>query len=486
MKEKIRHLYQNSTLAAKIRYSYLILLVPIALFTIVCFYNLWVVNRSYEDMIHSTAVASEFSLDFKKDFDYETYLLIVENKSIEESKLDEMISEADRIVRGLEEFTDSPENMNRLNSVKKYLKNLKNYKDRIEENLLEGNKYEENIEIWENDVQIVTSLLRETIFQYIYYEIGELQELRTEYQNFYMVMIRFLLIAFACILVLLIFLSYYIPLSITRPIRELGKVTDQVARGDLSVRSDVKSGVEVSVLSDSLNTMIDKINELLEQITKEQIRLRKAEFELLQSQINPHFLYNTLDAIVWLAESGDQKKVVSMVGSLSEFFRTSLNQGKDIVSIKEELQHVRSYLEIQQVRYQDILQYEIQVPEELNRYLIPKITIQPLIENALYHGIKNKRGPGKITVYAKMEKDFFVILIGDNGIGISRERLAQVKDKILYKSPAANDIYGLYNVNERIRLNFGEEYGISIESTYGQGTEVSIMLPYIEEEGLPS
>ena len=114
-----------------------------------------------------------------------------------------------------------------------------------------------------------------------------------------------------------------------------------------------------------LNTMIDKINELLEQVKTEQVRLRKAEFELLQSQINPHFLYNTLDAIVWLAEAGEQKKVVSMVGSLSDFFRISLNQGQDILDVREELQHVRSYLEIQQMRYQDILQYEICVPEEL-------------------------------------------------------------------------------------------------------------------------
>ena len=153
-----------------------------------------------------------------------------------------------------------------------------------------------------------------------------------------MVLVRFLIITFSGILVLVVLLSYYIPLSITRPIRKLSEVTDQVAKGNLTVRSDVKTGMEVSILSNSLNTMIDKINELLEQITKEQVRLRKAEFELLQSQINPHFLYNTLDAIIWLAEAGEQKKVVSMVGNLSEFFRTSLNQGKDIISIREELQ----------------------------------------------------------------------------------------------------------------------------------------------------
>ncbi len=481
MKEKIKQLYNNSTLAVKIRYFYLMLLVPIMIFLVFLLYNLWVVNRSYESMINSSVVASEFSLDFKKDFDYETYLLIVENKSIEEAKLDDMLNEANHIVERLEEFTNSRENISRLNSAKKYLKNLGIYKGRIEQNLIEGNKYEVNLEIWENDVQIVTSLLQDTIFQYIYYEISDLQQLSTEYQKFFVGTVRFFLIAFACIFVSILFFSYYIPLSITRPIRKLSEVTDQVAKGDLSVRFDARSGVEVNRLSDSLNTMIDKINELLEQVTTEQIRLRKAEFELLQTQINPHFLYNTLDTIIWLAEAGKQREVVGMVGSLSEFFRASLNQGKDIISIREELQHVKSYLEIQQVRYQDILKYEIQVPGELDKYLIPKITIQPIVENALYHGIKNKRGLGRIRVSGKEEEGGFAIQVEDNGIGINEERLRQVGDRIQYRTPAENDIYGLYNVNERIRLNFGEKFGISIESVYGEGTVVSIHLPYGEK-----
>ena len=478
MKEALKRIYDHSTLATKIRYSYFIMFVPMILFPIMCFYSLWVVNRNYEDMINSTVVASEFSLDFKRDFDYETYLLIVENKTIEESGLDEMLSEANRIVGELEKYTVSQENIDRLDSVKKYLNNLQVYKERIEQNLVDGSKYEDNIEIWENDVQIVTSLVRESVFQYIYYEIKDLQQLRTEYQSLFAALIRLLILGFAGILIVVLFLSYYIPSSITQPIRKLGEVTDQVARGDLTVRSEVHNGIEVSALSDSLNAMIEKINELLEQVTKEQIRLRKAEFELLQSQINPHFLYNTLDAIIWLAESGEQKKVVSMVGSLSDFFRTSLNQGKDIISVKEELQHVRSYLEIQQVRYQDILQYKIDVPQELYQNLIPKITIQPLVENALYHGIKNKRGRGLIAVSGKLEEDYFVIQIEDNGIGISPERLSQVRERIHHRASEDNDIYGLYNVNERIRLNFGEKYGISIESTYGEGTLVSIVLPY--------
>ena len=477
MIRRLKDIYYRSSLATKIRYSYLFLLVPLLIFLVFTFYNLWDMNHNYEDMVNSTVVASEFSLDFKKDFDYETYLLIVGNKTMEESELNSMIEEAERIVAGLEEITEAEDNIARLDSVNKYLSNLRIYVDRIEENLQEESRYEDNMEIWENDVQIVTSLVGDTMSQYIYYEVKGIQQSRAAYQAFFMNMIRFSLLGMGIVLILVIILSYYIPRSITMPITRISRVTDQVAKGNLSVRAAAESGAEARMLSDSLNAMIDKINELLDQVTTEQIRLRKAEFELLQAQINPHFLYNTLDTIVWLAEAGDQKRVVSMVGNLSDFFRTSLNQGKDIISIREELAHVRSYLEIQQVRYQDILRYEITVPEDLYEYKIPKITIQPLVENALYHRIKNKRGQGTITVSGKRNENGFVLYVRDNGIGMTQERLKEVRAGIQKLSYTGKEIYGLYNVNERIRLNFGETYGISIESTYGEGTCVSISLP---------
>ncbi len=477
MIRRLKDIYYRSSLATKIRYSYLFLLIPLLIFLVFTFYNLWDMNHNYEDMVNSTVVASEFSLDFKKDFDYETYLLIVGNKTVEESELDSMIEEAERIVVGLEEITEAEDNIARLDSVNKYLSNLRIYVDRIEENLQKESRYEDNMEIWENDVQIVTSLVGDTMSQYIYYEVRGIQQSRAAYQTFFMNLVRFSLLGMGLLLLLVIILSYYIPRSITMPITRISRVTDQVAKGNLSVRAAAESGAEARMLSDSLNAMIDKINELLDQVTTEQIRLRKAEFELLQAQINPHFLYNTLDTIVWLAEAGDQKRVVSMVGNLSDFFRTSLNQGKDIISIREELAHVRSYLEIQQVRYQDILRYEITVPEDLYEYKIPKITIQPLVENALYHGIKNKRGQGTITITGERSENGFVLYVRDNGIGMTQERLNEVRAGIQKLSYTGKEIYGLYNVNERIRLNFGETYGISIESTYGEGTCVSISLP---------
>ena len=480
MRKRWIEFYNRSTLATKIRFSYLVLLVPIFSILFFSIYNLWSGNQRYEDMINSTLVASEFSLDFKKDFDYEIYLVIVGNKTLKESDVDPMLRHAKNVVKGLGNITESQDNRDRLQDIRKYLDSLQVYVARIDENMAEGNLYEENMEIWENDVQIVTTLVRDEISQYTYYEIQGIQKSKDDYQKFYTWMLRFCLIALVGVVVAVGIMSYLIPLSITRPFKELSQVTDEIAKGNLSVRANVNTGVEASALSNSMNTMIDKINELLEQVTTEQIRLRKAEFELLQAQINPHFLYNTLDAIIWLAEAGEQKRVVGMVRNLSDFFRTSLNQGKDINSIKEEMLHVKSYLEIQHVRYQDILSYDIEVPEALYIYSIPKITIQPLVENALYHGIKNKRGMGHISIRGEAGEKDFTITVTDDGIGIDETRLRQVQSGIQNKVLTGKDFYGLYNVCERIRLNFGEEYGIFIESVYGEGTSVRVILPYVE------
>ena len=480
MRKRWIEFYNRSTLATKIRFSYLVLLVPIFSILFFSIYNLWSSNQRYEDMINSTLVASEFSLDFKKDFDYEIYLVIVGNKTLKESDVDTMLRHAKNVVKGLENITESQDNRDRLQDIRKYLDSLQVYVARIDENMAEGNLYEENMEIWEHDVQIVTTLVRDEISQYTYYEIQGIQKSKDDYQKFYTWMLRFCLIALVGVVVAVGIMSYLIPLSITRPFKELSQVTDEIAKGNLSVRANVNTGVEATALSNSMNTMIDKINELLEQVTTEQIRLRKAEFELLQAQINPHFLYNTLDAIIWLAEAGEQKRVVGMVRNLSDFFRTSLNQGKDINSIKEEMLHVKSYLEIQHVRYQDILSYDIEVPEALYIYSIPKITIQPLVENALYHGIKNKRGMGHISIRGEAGEKDFTITVTDDGIGIDETRLRQVQSGIQNKVLTGKDFYGLYNVCERIRLNFGEEYGIFIESVYGEGTSVRVILPYVE------
>lgn len=429
---------EHSRLALQIRISYLFMLIPMVVFLGYIFYNLWQTNERYEMMLNSVVTASEFSLDFKNDYDYETYLLIVENKKPEDSRLPQLLTEARRIVNGLEQYTDSEDNKKRLESATRYLDNLETYHERIVENLGKEDRYEENMVIWENDVQIVTALVQETINEYIYYENRELQTAQEENRKQVMHVMQLSMIIIGVIVIGMVAFSVFVPLSITEPIEK--------------------------------------------QVRAEQRQLRKAEFELLQAQINPHFLYNTLDAIVWSAEAGNQKQVIQMVGSLSDFFRTSLNRGKEIVTVREDLQHVCSYLEIQKIRYMDILEYEILVPEELNDYKIPKITLQPLVENALYHGIKNKRGGGKITLRGHEEKDFFTIEVEDNGIGMTEERLLEVRKGLSEKAPQESELYGLYNVNERIRLNFGDEYGIVISSEHEKGTVVEVRLPKILTE----
>lgn len=423
----------KSRLASQIRLSYIVLLLPNLVFMIYAFYNLYLINVRYNDMLNSVVVASEFSLDFKEDFDYETYLLIVGNVMPEDSNIPSLLADARGVVNSLKLITDTPDNKKRLGSAEKYLNNLEGYIGNIVENLDYDNRYEDNMLIWENDVQIVTSLLQETINEYIYYENRQIQTAQEQNRQYYLDIIKLLTAILIITIISIGIISIVGPLIITRPIEE--------------------------------------------QVTREQKQLRKAEFDLLQAQINPHFLYNTLDAIVWSAEAGNEKQVVKMVGSLSEFFRSSLNKGKEIVTIREELSHVRSYLEIQQIRYQDILDYEIDVPEDLFVNEIPKITIQPVVENALYHGIKEKRGGGKITVTGSEDGNDYIITVTDNGIGMEPDRLKEVRDGLTDSSPDSKKIYGLYNVNQRIKLDFGDEYGLSIDSIYDEGTTVTIRLP---------
>ena len=427
-----------SSLTTKIRISYLVLLLPNIIFILFAFYNLQSISARYDEMLNSVVLASEFSLDFKNDFDYETYLLIVGNVSPEETNLPVLLSDARRVVENLKDYTFNQANMRRLESAEKYLNNLEQYTEHIKSNLQREDRYEDNILIWENDVQIVTGLIQESINEYIYYENKQLQIAQAENRANLVRTIQLSVIILVVVLVLIFIISLLAPIWITRPIKK--------------------------------------------QVTREQKRLRKAELDLLQAQINPHFLYNTLDAIVWSTEAGNQKQVVSMVGSLSDFFRTSLNRGKEIITIREELQHVRSYLEIQQIRYQDILSYEISVPEDIFEYRIPKITLQPLVENALYHGIKNRRGGGKIIVSGENKEDCILLKVIDDGMGMTTERKAEVERGLREATPEESSIYGLYNINERIRLTYGGSYGIYLESEFEKGTVVTVRLPKILTE----
>ncbi len=280
-------------------------------------------------------------------------------------------------------------------------------------------------------------------------------------------------------------LYFFITTRLTRPVQVLMTKMRQAAAGYFEAKVRPTGQDEIADLGNSFNIMLGKIKALLDQSIQEQEQIQKAELRTLQAQINPHFLYNTLDSIVWMAEAGKNAEVIHLVQALSRFFRISLNRGMDWVSLKEELEHARSYLVIQQMRYRDILSYEIDVEEELLQVPILKMTLQPIVENALYHGIKNKRGMGLIRITADSpNKQEIVLTISDNGIGMRPERLAELRDQLskqrLPEVTTGEEVsggYGLHNVHQRIRLYYGERFGVELASVDGHGTDVAIRIP---------
>jgi len=467
----------NLKLNVKIRLYFSFIIILFCFVFIMIFTTMLKYNREYNQIVQSATIASGFSIDFKSKFDYVMYRIIIGSKPFYEENPYEDIKAAQSIATKLYNVARTKGNKDRAEGIQKYLKNLAKHVHKIEENLKETGHYDENISTLENDIRVLTSLIQDTVLEYIYYETLEMEKVRAEMEVQMIKTMELSLILLGIVVIGALFSSVMISNSISKPIKQLSSITNQVAKGDLSVRSNIQNGVEVKILSDSLNIMIEKLSNLIETVKKEQTSLREAELRLLQEQINPHFLYNTLDTITWLAEAKKSNEVVEVVSSLSHYFRTSLSKGKDMVSLKEEELHVRSYLQIQKLRYEDILTYEIHIPEELGQYRIPKITLQPLVENALYHGIKNKRGMGKIIITGEIDGDIIILNVKDNGIGMTEERIRQVMNGLTQSKEYREDFYGLYNVNERLNLHFGREYGISIQSAYKEGTLVTVRIP---------
>ena len=258
---------------------------------------------------------------------------------------------------------------------------------------------------------------------------------------------------------------------------------------------------EVGLLGRSFNAMLQQIGRLLSQVREEQRLKREAELRSLQAHIQPHFLYNTLDTIQWLARKDGAKEAAEMVEALSKLFRIGLSKGQETIPLADELEHIRSYLKIQKTRYKDKLNYEIEAGAIRGDTLVLKLILQPVVENAIYHGIKERRGPGHIAIRVSERDGVLEFTVEDDGVGMSEERLAALRGTLespmasggetgagggLPVSPAASagSSYGLRNVQERIRLTFGESYGISVESKEKQGTRVTIRHPIIDEKGL--
>lgn len=264
---------------------------------------------------------------------------------------------------------------------------------------------------------------------------------------------------------------------IVRRISHLVDSINQVKEGNLDVRLENDSMDEIGVLYDNYNEMIERTSDLMDEQYRMGISLKSAELKALQSQINPHFLYNTLDTVNWLAYAGRTEEIHKAVVSLSKYYRLILNKGQDTLTLEEELRHVEYYMKIQDIRFPDKLTYEVDVKEEIKSSIVPKIILQPLVENAISHGIWEKKSKqGTIRVLGYEENDQTVcIKVMDDGVGMDADTLSKVMSGSIQTSGSS---YGVKNVHARLQLMFGEEYGLSYESKEGEGTCVTIRIPH--------
>jgi len=271
-----------------------------------------------------------------------------------------------------------------------------------------------------------------------------------------------------------VFISY-----MSRPFQKLAKQMDLVNENHLYLDEQISGPKEMRVLNRGFIELIDRINVLMDQIILEQEEKRQLEFSIMHAQINPHFLYNTLYSIKGLCDMGLTKEASQMISALSNFFRIGISKGQEVISIKEEIEHIKNYLFIQEMRYGDDFTYTIQVDEDILSNQIVKLSLQPLIENAIYHGVKQKRGQGKLLIRGYRDTNQIYLEVSDNGLGITEERLKAINDELQldYQEKKQYIGIGIKSVNDRIKLQFGKAYGLTIYSRYGEGTSMIITIP---------
>ena len=287
----------------------------------------------------------------------------------------------------------------------------------------------------------------------------------------------FLVFVVAAFLLVLILTNTFISSRITIPIQKLEKSVNAIEAGELDTEVYMGGSYEIRHLGRSIGDMAKRIKELMEDIVAEHESKRRNEFDILQSQINPHFLYNTLDIIVWMIENEQKQEAVKAVTALARFFRISLSKGKSIITVKDELEHVRNYLMIQQMRFKNKFVYKIEAGEDVLNLVSLKLMLQPLVENAIYHGMEFMDGDGEICVEVYRDAEELRFLVRDNGLGMTEKQVAELLGEKHHVSSKRGSGIGVKNVMERIKLYFGDDYGLSIWSEPDEGTTITIRLP---------
>ena len=427
----------------------------------------------YAEMLDNIINANQLNLDVVENIEPLVWNIVAGKENFESSGIWPQVSNIRTRMVEIRNNTDSIENRGTMEMSIRVLSILEDYLMRLSTQIFERYPVEEN-EMLLEEIRVciagIDDLLREFSSKQVEEAAVLNQEMNRQSNR------SFILNISLTVIVLIVggFAFLYISRSLMNPIEKLLKMSNRISEGDFSSRTELSASDEFNELAAGMNIMSEKIELLLEQSVEEQKQLQIMEHKILQEQIKPHFLYNTLDAIIWAAEADNTTDVVTLVASLSTFFRISLSHGIDYIPIHEEIEHVRNYLIIQQIRYRDVLSYEINVDEDIPNKKILKLLLQPIVENALYHGIKNTRERGKIIVSIQKEGEKLRFTVADNGIGMDEDTLMTLMYDINHGNGEKG--YGLYNVNRRLTLYYGLSEGLEISSEYKKGTIVSFAL----------
>lgn len=444
-------------------------------------------TRQYTQIISNVSTANKISSIAKNEIPSELWNIICGKKEIAEGSQNKMLDEISTGLTLMLITNQNAESFGKLQVASRAQTTLSRNVQMLITQMQAGSSVTQN-EATLDEIRTITSLFSDIMQDFIVSEIESASETNQSLRNTSIILTTIQIII--TVLALIISINSFITVSgaIQKPISDMENLSTKVAHGDLTARIDIPHVNELNTLAENLNTMAGQIDLLIKKNMEEQKNFQKAEMKALQAQITPHFLYNTFDTIVWLAEEEHTEEVVKITKAFSDFLRISLSRGHEWITIDQELDHIRNYLTIQKIRYADILNYTIDVDEELLNTKMIKLVLQPLVENAIYHGIKNKRGRGKLKVsvhYDDKNHDMIKFTVEDNGAGFTEERLGQVRNELRTGSEDTeklSSVYGLYNVNKKLRLYYGDRTeGLIIESESGKGSHISFSIPLVAE-----
>ena len=478
--DKIFSVFKSRSIKERIKISYVIIILLMITPPVITIVSFVVQMGRYDRIITNVSKTNRLNQTVKMEISDEIWDIVAGKKKFDEGRQYDIIDGINESLDDIMQTTEERENRQMLEVAGRAVDTLKRNVDRLGSQIANQSLVSENEEILD-EIRGVSALIYDILQDFIV-RVIESATITNEHHKritFVLTVIQIFTVLFVTIFA--VFTQRSVTASINNPIKRLENLSKRIAEGDFSVRVKLPQVSELDGLTDNLNIMAVKIQALIAENVREQQNLQKSEMKALQAQITPHFLYNTFDTIVWLAEEKKNDQVIDITRAFSSFFRISLNKGKDFLTVSEEFEHVKSYLTIQKIRYRDILDYEIEYMPEMADCQILKLLLQPLVENALYHGIKNKRGRGLLSVKGWRENNRLCFSVQDNGIGMTQEKLANIMKQISGSADPEdlNNVYGLYNVNKRLELYYDASTKLEITSQYQKGTTVYFSVPEV-------